>query len=113
MTQNLEGRCLTVQKLKCARIPEYKLAMTAKTRQSESMSMTIEQIVKETNQWSPDQLERLFEHLLASHYREPDPAVEAAWKDEAARRVAQMESGEEPGVPGDEVMAKVRRIVGL
>ena len=32
------------------------------------MPMTIEQIVEETKQWSPDQVDKLFDQLLANHY---------------------------------------------
>ncbi len=48
-------------------------------------------------------------HLL--HFGEPedDPAeVEAAWSAEVARRMENMRSGKTVGIPGDEVLARLR-----
>ncbi|MBI2498108.1 MAG: addiction module protein [Opitutae bacterium] len=42
----------------------------------------------------------------------PDPEIDRAWKEEIRRRITDIESGREPGVDGDEVMAELRRIVG-
>ena len=41
-----------------------------------------------------------------------DPEIDAAWKQEIQRRIAEIESGEEAGIDGDEVMADLRQIVG-
>ena len=77
------------------------------------MNMTVAQVVEETRRWPADQVEVLFERLLDSHYRLPDPALDAEWANEMKRRIDEIESGREVGVPGEEVMDRVRKIVGL
>jgi putative addiction module component (TIGR02574 family) len=52
-------------------------------------------------------MERLSEDLHTS-----DPEIEAAWQTEIARRVDEIQSGKVQGVPGKEVSARVRKIVG-
>jgi putative addiction module component (TIGR02574 family) len=77
------------------------------------MSMTVDQIVEETRRWPANQVDALMEHLLASHYRLPDPATDAAWAEEIRRRIDDIESGREKGIPSEETSAKIRKIVGL
>ena len=38
-------------------------------------------------------------------------AIDAAWKQETRRRVAEIESGAVAGIPGEEVSARIREIV--
>ena len=75
--------------------------------------MTVEQVIAETKNWPEEQVEALFERFLMSNYRLPDPEYDAAWGAEIQRRIDDIESGREVGVPGEEVMARVRKIVGL
>ncbi len=76
------------------------------------MPMTVDQVIAETKSWSEEQIETLFERFLLSNYRLPSPDLDPAWASEIMRRVEDMESGREIGIPGDEVMARVRKIVG-
>jgi putative addiction module component (TIGR02574 family) len=73
--------------------------------------MTLDQIVEETRHWPPEKVGelvgRLTEDLHAS-----DPETEAAWQTEIARRVEEIQSGKVQGIPGEEVSARVRKIVG-
>jgi hypothetical protein len=48
---------------------------------------------------------------LAKHGRLA-PEREAAWAEAAVRRSAELDSGKEKLVPGHEVSARIRRIVG-
>lgn len=75
--------------------------------------MTVDQVLAETSAWPSEQVEQLFESLLASNYRLPDPKVDAAWAAEIKRRIEDIDSGREVGIPGEEVMARARKIVGL
>ena len=75
--------------------------------------MTIDQVIAETESWPEEQVETLFERFLLSNYRLPAPDLDPAWAAEIKRRVEDMESGRVVGTPGDEVMARVRKIVGL
>ena len=84
-----------------------------KKPQHPHMPMTVTQVVEETSRWPADQVEVLFEKLLDSHYRLPDPALDPEWAEELKRRIDDIESGREAGIPGEEVMARMRKIVGL
>jgi len=41
-----------------------------------------------------------------------DPEIERAWRQEVTKRIAELDSGAVKTVPGDEVRAKLRNIVG-
>jgi putative addiction module component (TIGR02574 family) len=73
--------------------------------------MTLEQIVEETRHWPPEKVGelvgRLTEELHAS-----DPEIEAAWKQEVRRRLAEIENGSVQPVEGEVVSARIRQIVG-
>ncbi len=76
------------------------------------MPMSVEEIVREVRQLPREQAAELFDRLLVETVATPDPMVDAAWKQEIHRRIAEIESGRETGVDGDEVMAELREIVG-
>lgn len=57
---------------------------------------------------SPDERAVLAANLWASLERDSDPSVEAAWAAEVKRRLARIESGEDPTVPWDEVRSRLR-----
>ncbi len=76
-----------------------------------TVPLTLEQILEETRHWPPEKVGelvgRLTEDLHAS-----DPKLEAAWKTEIDRRVEEIQSGKVRGIPGEEVSARIRKIVG-
>lgn len=74
--------------------------------------MTIDQIVAEARQLSSEQVAELLDRLAAELHGGTDAKIDEAWKTETRRRIAEMESGRDPGIPGDEVMTELRRIVG-
>ncbi len=76
------------------------------------MAMSVEQIVREARQLPQEQAAELFDRLLVETFTQPDPEIESAWRQEIRRRIADIESGREPGVDGDEVMAELRKITG-
>lgn len=75
------------------------------------MPLTLEQIVEEARHWPPEKIGelvgRLTEDLHAS-----DPKTEDAWKTEIDRRIEEIRSGKVQGIPGEEVSARVRKIIG-
>jgi putative addiction module component (TIGR02574 family) len=73
--------------------------------------ITLDQIVEETRHWPPEKVGELVERL-SEDLHTSDPETEAAWQSEIARRVEEIQSGKVQGVPGDEVSARVRKIVG-
>ena len=75
--------------------------------------MTLKELYAETRQLPREQAAELMDLLLIDTFSEADPAVEAAWGQEIDRRLAELESGKVQGFPAEEVMAKVRKIVGL
>jgi putative addiction module component (TIGR02574 family) len=74
------------------------------------MPMTLDEIVEETKHWPPERVGelvgRLTEDLHAS-----DPEIEAAWKVEVDRRIEEIQSGKVKGVPGEEVLARIQKIL--
>ena len=76
-----------------------------------AVSMTLDQIIEETRHWSPDKVGELVGRLTEDLHA-GDPEVEAAWKTEIARRVEDIQSGKVQGISGEEVSARVRKIVG-
>jgi len=74
--------------------------------------MTLDQIVEETRSWRPEQLSELLDRLTVMLHHASEPQVEQDWKREIRRRLAEIESGQVAGVPGEEVTARIRRIVG-
>lgn len=73
--------------------------------------MTLDQIVEETRHWPPEKVGELVERL-SEDLHTSDPEIEAAWQSEVARRVEEIQSGKVQGIPGEEVLARVRKIVG-
>ena len=55
-------------------------------------------------QWFYDHEEQLLD--------ETDSVLVGAWRQEVRQRIAEIESGTVNGVPGEEVSAKIRQIVG-
>jgi putative addiction module component (TIGR02574 family) len=73
--------------------------------------ITVDQIVEEVRHWPPEKIGelvgRLTEDLHAS-----DSETTAAWQTEIARRIEEIQTGAVRGIPGDEVSARIRKIVG-
>ncbi len=74
--------------------------------------MTIEQIVEETRLWPADTVAELIDRITLAKHGGLAPDREAAWAEVAARRSAEIDSGSEKLIPGEEVSARIRRIVG-
>ena len=78
-----------------------------------TMSMTVDQIVAEARQLPREKKTELFDLLLVETFAQPDPEIDTAWRLETRRRIAEIESGQVKGIPGEQVMAELRQIVGL
>ena len=77
------------------------------------MPRKVSEIVKEARQLPYGERAELIERLIADTAKDIDPKIEKAWGDEAMRRLEEMESGKVKGIPGEQVMAEIRKIVGL
>lgn len=74
------------------------------------MPITLDQIVEETRHWPPERVGELLDRLTKDlHGSEPE--IEAAWKTEIDRRIAEIESGKVKGVPAEEVSARIQKIL--
>jgi putative addiction module component (TIGR02574 family) len=76
-------------------------------------NMTLKELYAETRRLPREQAAELMDLLLVDTFSEPDPQLEEAWGREIDRRMAELESGQVKGIPAEEVMARVRKIVGL
>ena len=73
----------------------------------------VSEIVEEARQLPYGERAELVEQLIAANARDIDPKIEKAWGDEALRRLEEIESGKVKMIPGEQVMAEIRKIVGL
>lgn len=76
------------------------------------MSMTVDQIVEATSQWPADAVAELVDRITLAKHGGLVAEREAAWTEVALRRSAELDSGKETLVPGHEVSARIRQIVG-
>jgi len=74
--------------------------------------MTIDQIMAETDRLAPEQLAVLAERVAIRLHGGISPVLEEGWRQETRHRLADIESGRDPGIPGEEVSARIRKIVG-
>ncbi|MGB7546709.1 MAG: addiction module protein [Terracidiphilus sp.] len=77
-----------------------------------TMPMTVEQIVEETSQWPEDVVAELVDRIMLAKHGGVDEAVESAWRGEAQRRLAELESGKVQGIPLEDTLAKARKLIG-
>jgi hypothetical protein len=76
------------------------------------MPMTLDQIVEETRRLPRQQMAELVDRLTLSLHQSMEPGIESAWKEVVADRVSDIRSGDIEGIPGDEVSARIAKIVG-
>lgn len=72
---------------------------------------TSEEIFRDALGLPPDVREELTERLIASLAKDVAPKLTIQQISEVRRRIAQVESGEAELIRGDEVVAKVRRLI--
>ena len=70
--------------------------------------MTTQQLIREVVELPEADRLQLTDALLRSLHR-PDPAIDAAWSQEAVRRAEDLRSGRVQGVPGDLVLQRLRQ----
>jgi hypothetical protein len=73
--------------------------------------MTLDQIIEETRRWPPEKVGELVGRLTQDLHA-GDPETEAAWLREITHRVEEIQTGTVEGIPGEEVSARIRKIVG-
>lgn len=75
--------------------------------------MTLDQIVEETKLLPEDVVAKLVDRIYLARHGGIEPDVEADWKTEIHRRIAEIEEGKVEGIPVEESLARIRKIVGL
>jgi len=73
---------------------------------------TTEEIFRDAVALPPDVRAELTERLVASLAEDISPEIASAQLAEVRRRIAQVESGEVALIPGDEALARVRKLLG-
>ncbi len=76
------------------------------------MTKTMEKLASEALSLSAQDRAELAEKMVESLVERPDPEIERAWALEAERRLDEIRSGKVELIPGEEAMAKIRRLVG-
>ena len=76
------------------------------------MSMTVDQIVSEARQLPQDLRAELLDRLGGAMHGDASPEVAAEWNQLALDRLAAVESGRSQLRPGEEVMARMRQLIG-
>lgn len=77
------------------------------------MPISLDQIVEETREMPAEVVAELIDRIMLARHGGVDPSIEAAWKSEIDRRLAEMESGKVKGVSLEESLARARKIAGL
>lgn len=69
--------------------------------------------MEETRQLPTDVVAELIDRILLARHGGIEPEVQAAWKTEIDRRMAEIQEGKVQGIPVEESLARIRKIVGL
>jgi hypothetical protein len=89
------------------------LAKQGKKHTVGAVPMTLKELYEEAWHLPREQAAELIDLLLIDTFSLPEPDVDEAWKNETRRRIAEIESGQVKGIPMEETLAKMRKIVGL
>lgn len=76
------------------------------------MPITLDQIVEETRELPSDVVAKLVDRILLARHGGVEADVEGAWKTEIDRRIWEIEEGKVQGIPVEESLARIRKIVG-
>ena len=77
-----------------------------------AMNATLEQIAQEALRLAPAQRAELADFLAGSLDITPPDEVQRLWLEEAARRLAEVRSGQVETIPVEDVLAEASRLVG-
>jgi len=74
--------------------------------------ITIDQIVAETRHWPDKLVAELIDRITLEKHGGIDPETEKLSGEVALRRMTEMEAGHAKLIPGEDVAARIRKIVG-
>ena len=76
------------------------------------MPMTRDQIVEETQQMPADVVAELVDRIMLARHGIEESALDPTTRATVRRRVEEIRSGREKGIPGEVVSARIRKIIG-
>ena len=76
------------------------------------MPMTLDEIVEETRHMPPDVVAELVDRILVARHGAVEPDVATVWEKEIGKRIEDIETGKVKGIPVEESLARIRKIVG-
>ena len=76
------------------------------------MPMTLDQMVEEAQQWPADVVAELVDRIMVAKHGGLDVSTDGAWRAEAQRRLAELETGTVKGIPLETTLAKARALLG-
>jgi putative addiction module component (TIGR02574 family) len=76
------------------------------------MPITLDQIVEETRHLPADMVAELVDRILLARHGGIEAEIEAAWKTEIDRRMAEIDAGKVQGIPAEESLARIRKSLG-
>lgn len=76
------------------------------------MALTLDQIVEETRSMPHDVVSELVDRILLAAHGGQSEENEKAWAETVHRRIEEIRGGKVQLIPGEEVSARIRRIVG-
>ena len=76
------------------------------------MALTVEQLAQQAMELPPAARADLAERLMESIDFSSDKELQQLWSAEANRRLEELRSGRVQPIPGEDVIAEVRRVVG-
>ena len=76
------------------------------------MAITLDQIVEEASQLPADVVAELVDRILLARHGGIERGIASDWETEVHRRIEEIESGKVRGVPVEESLARVRKIIG-
>jgi putative addiction module component (TIGR02574 family) len=74
--------------------------------------MILDQIVEETRQFPTDVVAELVDRIWTARHGGMEAGVAEAWRQETRRRIEEIQRGNVQGIPGEEVSAGIRKILG-
>jgi putative addiction module component (TIGR02574 family) len=77
-----------------------------------TMIEQIEEIVEKTAKWPDETVTMLIDRLSRARYPEEDEELSEEWKTTLDRRYEEIKSGRVKMIPGEEVSAEIRKILG-
>jgi putative addiction module component (TIGR02574 family) len=75
------------------------------------MPITLDEIVEETREMPVEVVAELVDRIMIARHGSIEPSVTAAWKTETDRRIAEIESGKVQGVPLEESLSRIQKIL--